>query len=628
VIKAVSDPGTALFCLKGHTMSVILRRTIPLCAILLLVPVLSVRAQGGGDPVVARAGNAFISEREFQERFELTPGLYRQRKAQLEQEKLTFLYSMIAEKLLAQEACERGLDTLATYRTAIADLTKLLARDALYRTEVRQKVLVAPAEISAGLRRAVQQRLVSFLYFPDEASAQFVRSQLRTAKDFDRHRVDASMQALRDTATVIWGDADTTIEAAAYRLGPDDLSPVVRAGEGWYILRLLRAERNPVLADMPPQTLRERVLTRIRMRKERAREEAFAQALLRERPSSSPPALFRAVAEAVSAVFTRHYAPPSMSLTVDMSQEVLDRLAGKEGDTLIIAGNTAWNVSEAVSRLVTRGFSVSGDSVRGVASRLYTVFREWAEQELLAQEAISRGLDQSPEVQARLMPWRDHYLSGMTERRIHEQTRISDAEVFAYMHASDSSFPLPQVQLRVLHTTTAREMQDAFQFMEQGGAFEDAVRKFSVDPEAQRGGMTPFFAVNERPPLGIIAARLDTGQCYGPLRDSTGYFYFQVLHKRNAPEAGDTSFAGRFTRASRELLQMKQRRAVTLFTAQSAANRGVDVYSERLKLLTVTPLPMLSYRLLGFGGRMFEVPFVSPKVEWLDVEPPKEKILP
>ena len=108
MIKAVSDPGAALFCLKGHTMSAILRRTIPLCALLLLIPLLSVHAQGGNDPVVARAGNAFISEREFQERFELTPGLYRHRKAQLEQEKLTFLYSMIAEKLLAQEARERG----------------------------------------------------------------------------------------------------------------------------------------------------------------------------------------------------------------------------------------------------------------------------------------------------------------------------------------------------------------------------------------------------------------------------------------------------------------------------------------------------------------------------------------
>ena len=73
---------------------------------------------------------------------------------------------------------------------------------------------------------------------------------------------------------------------------------------------------------------------------------------------------------------------------------------------------------------------------------------------------------------------------------------------------------------------------------------------------------------------------------------------------------------------------MKKRRAVTLFTAQAAAEKGFEIYAERLKMLKVTPLPLLAYRLLGFGGRMFAAPFVSPRLEWLDVEAPKGKILP
>ena len=45
-------------------------------------------------------------------------------------------------------------------------------------------------------------------------------------------------------------------------------------------------------------------------------------------------------------------------------------------------------------------------------------------------------------------------------------------------------------------------------------------------------------------------------------------------------------------------------------------------------MVRVTPLPMLAYRLLGFGGRMFDVPFVQPQTDWLNEEPPKEVILP
>jgi len=73
---------------------------------------------------------------------------------------------------------------------------------------------------------------------------------------------------------------------------------------------------------------------------------------------------------------------------------------------------------------------------------------------------------------------------------------------------------------------------------------------------------------------------------------------------------------------------MKRQRATTLLISRAAKDRGVEVYEERLKLLTVTPFPMVAYRFLGFGGRMFEVPFVEPQLEWLETEPPSERILP
>jgi len=35
----------------------------------------------------------------------------------------------------------------------------------------------------------------------------------------------------------------------------------------------------------------------------------------------------------------------------------------------------------------------------------------------------------------------------------------------------------------------------------------------------------------------------------------------------------------------------------------------------------------MTFRVLGFGGRMFAVPFVDRQIEWLNVEPPKGKIV-
>jgi parvulin-like peptidyl-prolyl isomerase len=581
------------------------------------------------EPAIARAGTVFISEREFLERFELTPGLHRHRKPQLEREKLTLLYSMVAEKLLAQEALTRNCDTAAIYTRALADLTRLLVRDELYRLEVRGRVTVSPAEINEGIARARKQLHVEYLFFSNETDARFVRGQLKTGNDFDRFLPDSTLEALRDTATVIWGDADTTVEQAAYRLTADGISPVVPAGEGFYILRLLAASPNTFYTEMPPVTLRERIVARIRMRKEQAEEDRYVKDLLRDRKAFSPPDLFKRFAAAVDAVFRASYTPPSNALSAAMGGSILLRLADAEQETLIVAGSRAWTVGETVERLVTRGFTVNGDSVHGVASRLYSVFREWSRHELLAQEGFARGLDRSPAVEQRLAPWRDHYLAGMAQQRIREIVRVDDADVYAHMRSTDSSVAPPEVRLRVLRTSGIREMDGAFRQLEAGVPFEQVIRLFSVDPaDRQSGGLTPFFSVTERYPLGAIASRLEPGEFYGPLRDSTGYIYMQLVEKRSEALPADTAFATRFARAREEARKLKERRAVTLFIAQSAAARGVDIYQDRLSRLRVTPVPMMTYRLLGFGGRMFEVPFVEPQLDWLNVEPPKETILP
>jgi hypothetical protein len=37
---------------------------------------------------------------------------------------------------------------------------------------------------------------------------------------------------------------------------------------------------------------------------------------------------------------------------------------------------------------------------------------------------------------------------------------------------------------------------------------------------------------------------------------------------------------------------------------------------------------MMTYRILGFGGRMFAAPFVSRQVDWINIENPETIPLP
>jgi parvulin-like peptidyl-prolyl isomerase len=182
------------------------------------------------------------------------------------------------------------------------------------------------------------------------------------------------------------------------------------------------------------------------------------------------------------------------------------------------------------------------------------------------------------------------------------------------------------VKIRELRTSTLEEMRVALSALDGGIPFEEAVVRYSRAPDARATrGVTPFFTVTDRPPLGAIAAELPAGERFGPVRDSAGYVTFEVLEKRNTAVSGDSA---RREQAVAELMRMKQRRKQTLFVAQSAAARGFEIYDDRLAKVTVTSTSSVVYRFIGFGGRMFAVPFVQPDVEWISEEPPRQQILP
>ena len=73
---------------------------------------------------------------------------------------------------------------------------------------------------------------------------------------------------------------------------------------------------------------------------------------------------------------------------------------------------------------------------------------------------------------------------------------------------------------------------------------------------------------------------------------------------------------------------LKRKKKLNVFIAKSAQQHGYDIYEDRLKLLQVNNTPMMTYRILGFGGRMFAVPFVTRQVDWIGVDNPEKIPLP
>ena len=119
------------------------------------------------DKNVARVGNLTISEQEFLERYEMTPGFNRHRKSTIESQKIEFLFSLIAEKLWALEAIDRGMDTTDVLKFTTESFTKMFVRDALFKKEIREKSIASEQEVMEGLNKSTSKLYVNFLFSND-----------------------------------------------------------------------------------------------------------------------------------------------------------------------------------------------------------------------------------------------------------------------------------------------------------------------------------------------------------------------------------------------------------------------------------------------------------------------------
>jgi hypothetical protein len=605
------------------------RRFLNIAFLTLLLSAAKSQSTDGQESYIARAGNRFISEKEFLERYELLPAQYRNRQNNTEESKLYFLYSLIAEKLLAQEALDRRLDQDSVYEEASNDVRSKLARDRLYRNEISAKVRITEDEVRGALADAQRRLFLSYIYCEDSTVAEFIRMQLRRCREFDRFRIDTSMAVLRDTATVSWGEAEASIEKAAFRLKRGQCSPVVKASTGYYILHLDDASSNPYYASMDKRDLLKRVENTLRLRKENLRLDAYLQEVFRVKIGYSLPRPFKALAILLMNAWSDAPSGTEKMITDSLLEALPDRYRSISQDSLVVFGTSFWTVQEALTKLRGKVFIVDPRTTTGIAAQLNGHLRVLVQQELLSEEALAQKLDETPSVKKELSIWRDKILADMAEIDFRRRVRVFDEDVFQYLSGADPDFQYPRVQICELHAKSREDMESDLAEVRSGMPLKEVIRKYSSDPRtAQNDGLSDEFAINTREPLGTIAWKMNIGERMGPLHLKEDYIFFELIRKIMPAGVSESAFDATMHGIAAQAGSLKQKKALDAFIAMSAHERGYDIFIDRLKLLKVSRIPMMTYRILGFGGRMFAAPFVSRQVDWTTVANPEETELP
>lgn len=592
-------------------------------ALTVLCPVL-LRAQANNE-ALAKAGNKTVTKEEFLERFEMTPWPRPPKKATPEDLKEKFLYTLIAEKLWAMRAHEMGLDTAKAVRMAFSSLEKMYARDALWQIEIKEKTVIPDEDKSKGYLRTRFAYKTDYLISGSEKDINGLYSMLQKGASFDS-LLRARGSSGKDTLTVSYGMMEEAVEDAIYNLMAGQYTAPVFTPNGWCIFRLkdiVELRQNPKDQEKVDQLVKkistERVTARL--------YQQFFRNFFANQKVNVNSGLFKKLSDnLISIIKEKKYnekisdsdivflqPPDILKLQNSFSPEMLKM-------DFVQFGENPISLRQFIEEFAMEGFNTLSLDPHQVTALFNRAVRKYIENELLTREAFKRGLQNFPTVKRALDMWRDNYLSQMLRSSFRDSASVSDEEALKYFHKMQQGAPITaKVNLVEVLTDSLEIAEKVLDAIKKDVDMHELARLYSKRESARtNNGETGFFSINERGEMGRIAGTMAVGDVFGPLKLPEGYSIFKVIGKKEDSTHTDKPFSEMKESIKNNLSSEKAYNSVVNYTVKLAARYGLSINEKALQSTQVINIPMFTYRLMGFGGRLPAVPLTAPFAEWVN----------
>lgn len=177
-------------------------------------------------------------------------------------------------------------------------------------------------------------------------------------------------------------------------------------------------------------------------------------------------------------------------------------------------------------------FTLKGVVERGQTESAF-LFKEVREElinlELLAQEALRRGLDRSAEAQSQLYQAHQQVLSKLLMRSVLQDAPIDDAEIMAEYTKEIEALGEPgfyqQYRLRLITQSTQAEARSTITRIRTGTNFEQAAKECSLDASRSEGGLLDWLILPQvLPPIADVIIHLPKGaMTLAPIKTPVGW---------------------------------------------------------------------------------------------------------
>jgi len=188
---------------------------------------------------IAAVGSKPISVDEFRFRYELTPQMFRGHETIGNELKLEFLYTLIAEKLLASYAESISLDTAEIVKHTLKTFEEMFVRDELYKRMVIEKAKFKADSLLGFYISNASKAELKYIRTNSRDEAEKIYNLLKKGVSFDFFNSDSSLIPI-DTLTIIFGQFDEYTENEILTLPENAFSRPLFIDDQWYIFNVVK----------------------------------------------------------------------------------------------------------------------------------------------------------------------------------------------------------------------------------------------------------------------------------------------------------------------------------------------------------------------------------------------------
>ncbi len=550
-----------------------------------------------------------ITSADFLTRFEMSIYPGKDDPTTLEETKREFLYSMIAEKLLSQAAARSDQPYTSSEELVRKQMQDIFMRDALFRKEIMPHAKVSRQEVLHGFGISIYKYIVDAFYFNSDKSTAW--SFYRTLEQKGAPNIYATARSLHihhDTLEIPYGESTTAIENAFFGRKKGFISKPTPTVDGLVIFRVLSRNLNDYFIKGSTEARWERIKQILVSRKQARLGNEYIEELMRNITVRVNYNIFRPLVHAIQRLLEKQRRPPgnpNYQLYPAELVQLGEEFGGEMDEPFLTFPGGELTLRDVFEKLPAAMFGAEDTTLPAITYALHSSLRFISQNHFLVRRARELGLQNSQEVKYNVGMVLAAYRSYRMANEITDTVKITRSEVDHFFRTHHDEV-LKGVKLKVR--------------IFEAGNIDEAVAVYSKLRSDESGQVTSgdtaadwvdAYRLGE---IGAVLSELKDGDVYGPVEDHGKFYIYQLLDKRMS--INDAAVKNSIQVAKEMLLTREKRRTLDGYIAKLARMKNVRIFKNKLLALKVTPFQMLTYRFIGFGGKILAVPELYPRAGW------------